>query len=122
MSTHPSSLPERSLSEPPPSRPRLVSIRTVEAPGAETMPDIRRQAIAVIEALLALSDPASEREREQLRSYVEAHPGRPEIALANHLLALRPHIDGSDAGPGQRLDELGDQRPYFRTDSAEPKA
>ena len=65
------------------------------------MPDIRRQAIAAIDALLALSDPESSREREQLRAYVEAHPGQPEVALAKHLLALRPWLaqPRAEAGP-----------------------
>ena len=65
------------------------------------MPDIRRQAIAGIEALMALSHPEGEREREQLRAYVEAHPGQPEVALAKHLLAFRSYIANLSAGAGQ---------------------
>ena len=49
---------------------------------------------------MALSDPESAREREQLKAYVEAHPGQPEVALAKHLLALRPHIDRPTARVG----------------------
>ena len=57
------------------------------------MPDIRRQAITAIEALMSLTDPESAREREQLRAYVEAHPDQPEVALAKHLLALQPYMN-----------------------------
>jgi hypothetical protein len=57
------------------------------------MPDIRRQAITAIEALMSLTDPESAREREQLMAYVQAHPEQPEIALAKHLLALQPDRD-----------------------------
>ena len=104
MSTSPSSLPERSLGGLPSLHPRLICIGTAELPSAKKMPDIRRQAIAAIEALMALSDPESAREREQLRELVEAHPGQPEVALAKHLLALRPSIDkpGAEAGPEPR--------------------
>ena len=93
MSTSPFSLPERSLGGTPPWRPRLVTISSVEVPHGKKMPDIRRQAIAAIEALMALSDPESAHERDQLKACVEAHPGQPEVALAKHLLALRPYID-----------------------------
>lgn len=53
---------------------------------------------------MALSDPQSAREREKLRAHVDAHPGQPEVALAKHLLALRPYIDkpGAGAGPDPR--------------------
>ena len=100
MSTSPFPFPERSLGGTPPPRARLISLSRVEAPGGKKMPDIRRQAIAAIEALMALSDPESAREREQLKAYVEAHPGQPEVALAKHLLALRPHIDRPTARVG----------------------
>lgn len=49
---------------------------------------------------MSLTDPESAREREQLRTYVEAHPEQPEVALAKHLLALRPHMDRPIAGAG----------------------
>ena len=64
------------------------------------MPEIRRQAIAGIEALMALPDPEGAREREQLRAYVEAHPGQPEVALAKHLLAFKSYIANLSAGAG----------------------
>ena len=49
---------------------------------------IRRQAAWIIDAVLA--DPASEQARIQglLREKLAAHPGRPDIALTEHLMAL----------------------------------
>lgn len=77
-----------------PSQRGLVSVRTVELPRREKKtPEIRRQAMAIIEELLALSGPEAAREREQLRALVEAHPGQPEVALAHHLLAVRPLLE-----------------------------
>lgn len=96
MSTTPSSLPERSLDGPPPSRPRPIFFSKDRS--GKKMPDIRRQAMAAVEALMALSDQESAREREKLKAYVEAHPGQPEIALAKHLLSLRPSIANSGDG------------------------
>ena len=98
MSTSPSSLPERSLGGAPLSRPRLICISTAEVPRAKKVPDIRRQALDIIETLLAMSDPDGSRDRDRLRALVEAHPGQPEVALAKHLLALRPSLDGPGAG------------------------
>lgn len=53
---------------------------------------------------MAASGPEYAREQEQLRTLVEAHPGQPEIALAKHLLAVRPYLDsrGNSWGPGTR--------------------
>ena len=93
MSTSRFSLPEPSLSGPAPSPLRLVSPSGVESRDGKKIPDIRRQAIAAIAALLSLTDPESAREREQLMAYVEAHPEQPEVALAKHLLALQPDMN-----------------------------
>lgn len=49
---------------------------------------------------MALPDPESASEREQLRAYLEAHPGQPEVALAKHLLDTRPYIEDPSAGAG----------------------
>ena len=57
------------------------------------MPEIRRQAMAIIEELMAATDAGTAHEREQLRAFVEAHPGQPEVALAQHLLTVRPLLD-----------------------------
>lgn len=100
MSTSPFSLPKPSQSGPAPSPLRLVPPSGVESLDGKKIPDIRRQAITAIEALMSLTDPESAREREQLRTYVEAHPEQPEVALAKHLLALRPHMDRPIAGAG----------------------
>lgn len=52
---------------------------------------------------MSLTDPESAREREQLGTHVEEHPEQPEVALAKHLLALRPHMDRPKAGAGPEL-------------------
>jgi hypothetical protein len=93
MSTSPFSLPEPSLSGPAPSPLHLASPSQVEPRDGKKMPDIRRQAITAIEALMSLTDPESANEQEQLLAYVVAHPGQPEVALAKHLLALHPDMD-----------------------------
>ena len=67
------------------------SMQDAEADG------IRRQAAWIIDAVLA--DPAPEQARIQglLREKLAAHPGRPDIALTEHLMALeasgRMHTD-----------------------------
>lgn len=58
---------------------------------------VRRQAVAIIEHVMQ-SAPANH--QEQLRSFQEAFAGRPELALAEFLRAVRPNIsdyDGSGA-------------------------
>jgi EAL domain-containing protein (putative c-di-GMP-specific phosphodiesterase class I) len=50
---------------------------------------IRRQASAIIETVLADPIPEQDRIRDQLHEHVAAHPGHPETALAEHLMALR---------------------------------
>jgi len=47
---------------------------------------------------MADSDPETAQEREQLQAFVAAHPGEPEVALAHHLLAVRPLLDELNAG------------------------
>lgn len=96
MSTNPSSIPEntsgQNLAGIAPWRRGLVSVRSVDAPGRQDrVPDIRRQAAAIIEALMA--DTQAAYEREQLQAFLAAHPGQPEVALAQHLLAVRPLLD-----------------------------
>ena len=101
MSTSPSSIPEhnsgKNFGGTTPWRRGLVSVRSVEAPGRqERVPDIRRQAMTIIEALMADGQPALE--LEQLRKLVEAYPGQPEVALARHLLSVRPLLDQLNGG------------------------
>jgi EAL domain-containing protein (putative c-di-GMP-specific phosphodiesterase class I) len=90
--------------EPPsiPGRPRGAdSAEQVlgSAPDAETA-GIRRQAAWIIAEVLA--DPAPEQAHIQglLREHLAAHPGRPDIALAEHLMALesltRPPLDAGN--------------------------
>ena len=50
---------------------------------------IRRQAAGIIAMVLGDSTPEQARVQDHLRKCVDAHPGRPEIALAEHLSALR---------------------------------
>ena len=82
-----------------PEHPGRTAPSPSEATGTQKMPDIRRQAIAAIEELMALSGTDSAYEQAQLRLLTEAHPGKPEIALAKHLLALRRYL--KPAGPGK---------------------
>ncbi len=50
---------------------------------------LRRQAAQIIAAVLSDSTPEQARARARLRRWLQAYPGRPEIALAEHLIALR---------------------------------
>ncbi|SDL65086.1 hypothetical protein SAMN04487913_11227 [Arthrobacter sp. ok362] len=50
---------------------------------------IRLQAAEIIAAVLSDSAPGQARARDQLCRLLQANPGRPEVALAAHLIALR---------------------------------
>jgi hypothetical protein len=67
--------------------------RTAEPWTTEAVPGeawgIRRQAAGIIAMVLADSAPEQARARDHLVKCVDAYPGRPEIALAEHLSALR---------------------------------
>src|SRR4051812_21697322 len=82
MSMELSSSPERA-NEYPPADPWIGAPERGRAPG------IRRQAAEIIAVVLSDSTPGQARARTQLRRCVRAYPGRPEIALAAHLIALR---------------------------------
>ncbi|WP_235347463.1 EAL domain-containing protein [Arthrobacter sp. SPG23] len=56
-------------------------------------PTIRGQAWDIIESVLDDATPQSEWAREQLRSRMESHPGNPERALLEHLMATRSITD-----------------------------
>lgn len=58
-------------------------------PGSGEAWGIRRQAEGIIAMVLADSAPEQSRARDHLRKCVGANPGRPEIALAEHLSDLR---------------------------------
>lgn len=78
MSMEPSSLPARADSSTP----------ACPEPG-DAATGIRRQAAAIIDAVLSAPAPEGAGIRERLREHLAAHPGRPETALAEHLMALR---------------------------------
>ena len=63
---------------------------------------IRHQAAGIIDAVLADTAPENDRARELLRQQIAAHPGQPERALFEHLVALKalsgPSEGTSDAG------------------------
>lgn len=66
---------------------------------------LRRQAAQIIAAVLSDSSPEQARARAQLRRWLLTHPGRPEIALAEHLIALREEaarveMPAQPSGPG----------------------
>lgn len=83
----PMSMEQSYLHDGPPlnrtAAPWAVEPETGEAWG------IRGQAAGIIAMVLADSTPEKARARDHLRRCVDAHPGRPEIALAEHLSALR---------------------------------
>lgn len=74
-----------------PDRPPLnrTAAPWAAEPGAGEAWSIRRQAAGIIAMVLADFTPEQARARDHLRKCVDAHPGRPEIALAEHLSALR---------------------------------
>jgi EAL domain-containing protein (putative c-di-GMP-specific phosphodiesterase class I) len=58
-------------------------------PSAAGDPSIRGQARDIIESVLDDPSPQSEWARERLRSRMASHPGQPERALLEHLIATR---------------------------------
>lgn len=82
MSMEPSSVPGR------PHGADSAEQVTGRERGAEP-PGIRRQAAWIIETVLADPSPGQAHIQGLLREHLAAHPGRPDIALAEHLLALR---------------------------------
>lgn len=83
MSMEPSSDPERTDTVYPadPGASGQVS---------DDVPGIRKQAAEIIDAVLSGSAPEQASARDRLREHLAAYPGRPDIALAEHLAALRP--------------------------------
>lgn len=71
--------------------PECDDVNPPEAPAADVesgTSGIRRQAAEIIEAVLAQTAPENAAVRDQLRKHNAAHPGRPEVALAEHLASL----------------------------------
>ena len=82
MSVEPSSTSER----PDEGDPHDLVSGAEQAASADA---IRHQAIRIIDAVLADTAPDHHRARELLRQQIAAHPGQPERALMEHLLALK---------------------------------
>jgi EAL domain-containing protein (putative c-di-GMP-specific phosphodiesterase class I) len=87
MPMEPPPLPDRPQNREP-SDPEPVP------PGAEGLPGLRRQAAWIVEQVLAEGAPEQSSIRGLLREHLAAHPGRPEVALAEHLDALRSRPAG----------------------------
>jgi hypothetical protein len=66
-------------------------------------PTIRGQARDIIESVLDDATPQSEWARDQLRSQMASHPGNPERALLEHLIATRSITDEQTDEPGLYL-------------------
>lgn len=82
MSMEPPSVPERPQSKAPADQDPVP-------PGADGLSGIRRQAAWIVEQVLAAAEPEHAGVRESLRERLAANPGRPEIALAEHIASLR---------------------------------
>lgn len=84
MPMEPPPLPDRPQNGEP-SNPERVP------PGAGGLSGLRRQAAWITEQVLAEDAPEQASIRGLLREHLAAHPGRPEVALAEHLDSLRSH-------------------------------
>lgn len=93
MSMDPSSDPERTVT-PHPDDPGVAGQVSDGVPG------IRKQAAEIIDAVLSGSAPEQASARNQLRKHLAANPGRPDIALVEHLTALRPLTSFPPVNPG----------------------
>jgi hypothetical protein len=95
MSVEPSSTSERPEEGDPDD---LVS----GAEQAASADALKHQATRIIDAVLAETAPDHRRARELLRQQIAAHPGHPERALMEHLLALK-----ASSGPYEGTDAAG---------------
>jgi len=102
MSVEPSSLPGRPEHQDPDDLAGGAG-RAANAAG------IRHQAARIIEAVLADTTPEHRRARELLRQQVAAHPGRPDLALVEHLAALKA-VAGPFDGSVEAANRLGPER------------
>lgn len=100
-----------------PEQSDLSSLNEFHQPGAPTVSrqseadatGLRRQAAEIVEAVLAQTSPEHAPVRDQLRKHLAANPGRPEIALAEHLASLgslADYVGGVRAGQDPASPEL----------------
>lgn len=82
MSIQPAALPARAGQEVPATRAASIPI-------GDSLAGIREQAADILQEILAGTDPDQASARNALLKQCAAHPGHPEIALAEHLLTLR---------------------------------
>lgn len=83
------------MSMEPSSDPERTDAMYPADPGAngqvsDDVPGIRKQAAEIIDAVLSGSAPGQASARDRLREHLSAHPGRPDIALAEHLAPSGP--------------------------------
>jgi len=95
MSRDEFSIPPSAVPEPAP----VSAESELPARGAATT-TLRQQVLEIIDAVLADTEAEGEWARTQLRSFLEAHPGDPERALLEHLIATRQRAaEPADAAP-----------------------
>jgi hypothetical protein len=82
-----------------PSHGHTPTDALVNEPEDSWVRGLRLQAAEVIAEVLSDSSPGQARARDQLRRLLQANPGRPEVALAEHLIALR-----EEAAQGRRTE------------------
>ena len=82
-----------------PSHGHTTTDALVNGPEDNWARGIRLQATEIIAEVLSDSSPGHARAREQLCRLLQANPGRPEVALAAHLIALR-----EESAQGRRTD------------------
>jgi hypothetical protein len=87
----PTVLPFRRLGH---ARHRALRPRQFRGADPEVEP-LRRQAVSIIEEVLAGSGPEEAEVREQLKWHVANNPGRPEKALLEHLMSVGVRQDES---------------------------
>ncbi|MGO4805109.1 hypothetical protein AB4089_08280 [Arthrobacter sp. 2MCAF15] len=81
---------------------------------------LRLQAAEIIAAVLSDSTPGHAAAREQLWQCLQAHPDRPEIALVEHLIALREEAGGGTPGLHSVRRPIVHQRPTLRVRYGRP--
>jgi EAL domain-containing protein (putative c-di-GMP-specific phosphodiesterase class I) len=79
------------FSIPPGAVPEDAPVSTEPEPSAraEATTTLHQQVLEIIDAVLADTEAEGEWARTQLRHFLEAHPGDPERALLEHLIATR---------------------------------